>query len=144
MEFIQAENELKYAKQKYTNFCQSIKDCVTTLLNSGTVDENDESIKDMFERKIEEYYIYLKLDDLLKNFNTKFEEFEKLKYKISLIVGSFLPTTICQICLENQVDYFIDPCGHTICKACKLICENKTTVCHYCRGKRNTYKRLYL
>ena len=144
MEFIEAENLLKYAKEKYKHFCDTIKECIKSINNSGTFNENDESIKDIFDRKIDEYYHSLKLDDLLKNFNTKFEEFEKLKYKISLIVGSFLPTTICQICLENQVDYFIDPCGHTICKSCKLVCENKSTACHYCRASRNSYKRLYL
>jgi hypothetical protein len=143
-EFMKADNELKIAKEKYEKFCDSIRCCVDSLITSGSLDQSDEIIKNLFENKIVDYYSTLNMENLISNFKIKHEELEKLKYKISLIIGSFLPTTICQICLENQVDYFIDPCGHTICKACKLVCENKSNCCHYCRTPRNNYKRLYL
>ena len=79
----------------------------------------------------------------LNKYEEAYTEFEKTKIKISIISGTILPPTICQICLEHQVEYFLDPCGHTICKHCKVICENKPD-CHYCRTKKKGYKRLYL
>ena len=60
-----------------------------------------------------------------------------------MISGTIIPTITCQVCLENQIEYFVDPCGHTICKVCKVECE-KLKNCHYCRTPRNGYKRLYL
>ena len=69
--------------------------------------ENDILIKDILETKVENYYEKLNISFLIKNFDEKHLEFEKTKYKISTITCTLLPTTICQICLENQVDYFL-------------------------------------
>jgi hypothetical protein len=144
LDFVKSERELNDAKEKYTTFCESIKNCVHFIHNTGTTDENDIIIKEMLEKKIKDYYEKLNLNFLIQNFDEKNLEFEKTKYKISTITSTILPITTCQICLENQVEYFVDPCGHTICKTCKTTCENKSTCCHYCRTKKNGYKRLYI
>ena len=144
IEYIDADTRLNDAKTKYLHFTESIKDCLTHVIQYDIVDENDETIKTLLEDKVDTFYNQLKLDELLDEYTKKYEEFEKTKYKISIMTGVILPTTTCQICMENQVDYFIDPCGHTICKVCKLACENKSNKCHYCRTTRNTYKRIYL
>ena len=57
-------------------------------------------------------------------------------------LSSISNSTICQICLENQIEYFIDPCGHTICKKCAEKTLN-TPNCHYCRTKKNELKKLF-
>jgi hypothetical protein len=144
LDYMKSETELNEAKEKYTTFCESIKNCVHFIHKTGTADENDILIKEMLEKKIEDYYEKLNISFLIQNFDEKRLDFEKTKYKISTITGALLPTTICQICLENQVDYFVDPCGHTICKTCKNTCENKSKNCHYCRTVKNGYKRLYI
>ena len=144
LDYMKAETELNEAKEKYKTFCESIKNCIHFVHNTGTANENDILIKDILETKVENYYEKLNISFLIKNFDEKHLEFEKTKYKISTITGTLLPTTICQVCLENQVDYFIDPCGHTICKTCKTTCENKSLHCHYCRSIKNGYKRLYI
>lgn len=138
-----AETELNEAKEKYASFCESIKKCVNFVHNTGTADQNDILLRDILENKIDTYYTHLKIDELIKQYNIANLEFEKTKFKISTISNVVLPPTICQICLERQVDYFIDPCGHTICEQCKIKCE-KTTDCHYCRTKKKCYRRLYL
>ena len=143
MEYIDVDTKLNEAKTKYLKFSESIKECLGYLYGIND-HESDETIKTLLEDKIDVYYEQLKIDELLKDYTKKYEEFEKTKYKISIMTGVILPTTICQICMENQVDYFIDPCGHTICKLCKSLCENKSNKCHYCRTTRNTYKRIYL
>jgi len=144
LDYMKAETELNEAKEKYTTFCESIKNCIHFIYNTGTQVEQDIVIKELLEQKIETYYLKLNIDSLQEIYNEKFIEFEKTKYKVSTITGTILPTTICQICLENQVDYFIDPCGHTICKTCKTVCENKSLSCHYCRTIKKGYKRIYL
>jgi hypothetical protein len=142
LDYMKAENLLTESREKYTIFCENIKRCIESI--SQTPCESDNQLKKILEKKIEIYYTDLKLDTLMLDFNKKSEIFEKTKYQVSQLTGTFLPTTICQICLENQVEYFIDPCGHTICKNCKSTCENKDVKCHYCRTVRSSYRRLYL
>lgn len=45
----------------------------------------------------------------------------------------------CPICLTNEIDAFIDPCGHTLCTKC----SNKITYCHMCRTKVKVAKSIY-
>ena len=145
LNFMHSDNALKNAREKFTNFSENIQNCLKTIITCETeYSQDDVTLKKILEDKIESYYTFLDIDSLIDNFNKNFKEFERVKYKTSLLVGSILPTTICQICLENQVDYFIDPCGHTICKTCKQVCENKSNSCHYCRTQRKSYKKLYL
>ena len=143
LNYMKVETELNEAKEKYTTFCESIKNCVNFIYNTGTQMEQDTLIKELLEEKIESYYIKLDIDNLIKKHIEKSLEFEKIKYKMSMISGTIIPTITCQVCLENQIEYFVDPCGHTICKVCKVECE-KLKNCHYCRTPRNGYKRLYL
>jgi hypothetical protein len=143
MNFMKTETELNNAKEKYTTFCEHLKNCIHSINLCGKNDDTDILIKQMLEKKIEQYYTNLDMDKLIENYNNANTEFEKLKYKINTISGSIIPSTTCQICLENQVEYFIDPCGHTICKSCKTLCETNT-LCHYCRTIKTRYKRLYI
>lgn len=144
LEYIDVDTRLNEAKTKYLHFSDTIKDCIQCIIQNDIVDESDETIKTLLENKVDELYNRLKIEDLLEEYTKKYEEFEKTKYKISIMTGVILPTTTCQICMENQVDYFIDPCGHTICRICKAACENKSDKCHYCRTTRKMYKRIYL
>jgi len=45
----------------------------------------------------------------------------------------------CSICLENQPDTALDPCGHTICQSC----SNELSVCPYCRTLVKKTLRIY-
>jgi len=138
-----SENNMKNATEKYTSFCENIKSSVESIVQCGVNDESDKELINSLEKKIEIYYEKLNIPLLTEKYETDYTNFEKIKYKISSISGTVIPQTTCQICLENQVEYFIDPCGHTICKNCKLRCENSTS-CHYCRTTKKCYKRLYL
>ena len=55
-------------------------------------------------------------------------------------ISSILPSGICRICLESEVTYFIDPCGHTICGLCKELSKSLTT-CHTCRANITSLKK---
>jgi len=44
----------------------------------------------------------------------------------------------CPICITNEIDVFLEPCGHTLCHNC-----NKSTFCHMCRTKIKSARRLF-
>lgn len=44
----------------------------------------------------------------------------------------------CPICITNEIDVFLEPCGHTLCHNC-----NKSTFCHICRTKIKSARRLF-
>ena len=45
----------------------------------------------------------------------------------------------CSICLENQPNTALDPCGHTVCQSC----SNELSVCPYCRTLVKKTLRIY-
>lgn len=61
---------------------------------------------------------------------------------------SILRTTplvhICPICMTNDVDTFLEPCGHTICNDCisNKFC-NSSKFCYMCRTSVRGVRRLY-
>ena len=141
--FITSESELNEAKEKYSLFCENIKKTITSIDICGINDESDVLLKELIEKKIDSYYINLNLDQLKNNLNISFNKLQETKQKINIIFG-IIPVTICQICLENQIEYFVDPCGHTLCGVCKDKCVKVSSSCHYCRTNRNSFKRIYL
>jgi archaellum component FlaC len=46
---------------------------------------------------------------------------------------------VCPICLNNQVDVYINPCGHTCCTAC----IRNAKYCAFCRTRISQYSKLY-
>ncbi len=44
----------------------------------------------------------------------------------------------CPICITREVDTYLEPCGHTLCREC-----NRNTHCHMCRMKIRTSKNIY-
>jgi hypothetical protein len=45
---------------------------------------------------------------------------------------------ICPICLTNEVDIYLEPCGHTLCNSC-----NRSDFCHMCRTRVKTSKGIF-
>lgn len=46
----------------------------------------------------------------------------------------------CPICITNEVDVYLEPCGHTLCKSCN---QKQNTHCHMCRTKIKTSRNIY-
>jgi DNA repair ATPase RecN len=44
----------------------------------------------------------------------------------------------CPICITHEVDVYLEPCGHTLCRHC-----NRSPYCHMCRTKIKGKKSLY-
>lgn len=46
----------------------------------------------------------------------------------------------CPICITNEVDVYLEPCGHTLCKSCSRV---QNTHCHMCRTKIRSNRNIY-
>jgi hypothetical protein len=87
-------------------------------------------------------------DKLEKDSSTS-EEFEAVKkeYYSAIIKLKTLPKEVfsprtCVICFDAEIEYFLNPCGHTICGSCKD--KYRTNKCHICRKPNIEYRKLFL
>ena len=46
----------------------------------------------------------------------------------------------CPICITHEVDVYLEPCGHTLCKSCS---QMQKTHCHMCRTKIRSNRNIY-
>ena len=75
---------------------------------------------------------------LLEIQKDKLESLIKYLSKTYNIVKGTQLIHICPICLTNEIDSYIDPCGHTLCSHC-----SKVSYCHMCRTKVKMIKHMY-
>jgi len=127
-------------KKEYTKFTDNILILINTIKEFNT--SGDEVLIQLLTYKIQWYYSELKLESLKETTDALEKEYRIIKGLLSEFAG-FLPATACQICLENQINYFTDPCGHTICTQC-MEKSKGVRKCHFCRGSITSFKRLYL
>jgi hypothetical protein len=114
--------------------------CISEIVKDPS--EKDIQLRDLLNERTEWYYKELEMDALVEEEIELVSEFDFLKQTLADLSGLSGPT-LCSICMENQVSWFIDPCGHTLCKECKIKTE-KMSQCHYCREQKMKYGRLYL
>ena len=139
------ENSLLIEERRrlFNNFCTHISSSIQSIcdITKDNISDKDSQLKDLLNDRIDWYYQELDIDNLIdKEYDLK-SEFYFLKKTIKELSGLHL--TICSICMENQVGWFIDPCGHTLCTECKLRTET-SMYCHYCREPKHKFNRLYL
>lgn len=143
LSFTSSEQKFNKAKERYTTFCENITNCINSIISVPSNDKDtDFLLRDLLQSKIENCYEALQLETLKNDCETERTLFEQLKQNLKVFT-CIVPTTICQICFENQVEYFIDTCGHTLCATCKDKCVSYEN-CHLCRTKKGLYKRIYL
>ena len=135
LDILYNESSLKFKK-----FSDLVIATVNIIKDSN--DPDDTQLSDLLMDKIGRYFSILNLENLTNSVNSVNKEYSIIK-ELLLELSGTLPATVCQICLENQINYFMDPCGHTICTYCK---EKKPGLhkCHFCRANISTFKRLYL
>jgi hypothetical protein len=100
----------------------------------------DSSITSLLSDKLKEYSKLITIDPLKKEVDSLNNEMFILKESINSYLSIQHPC-ICSICLEKQIKYFIDPCGHTLCEKCK---DQINDSCYYCRTKIIQFKKLYI
>jgi hypothetical protein len=139
---IELEIEIENKTKLYNTFCKNIQDLVNHIILANEPCDEDIQLKDLLFKRIEWYYDSLKLEQLITDQFDVVGEYSFLKQTLRNLNGTLI-STVCTICLEKQVNWFIDPCGHCVCDDCKVKTE-QTSTCHYCRHKKTKYNKLYL
>uniref|UniRef100_A0A6C0B0D7 RING-type domain-containing protein n=1 Tax=viral metagenome TaxID=1070528 RepID=A0A6C0B0D7_9ZZZZ len=130
-------------RRQYASFCEHITNSITSIENLQLAELRPEDIqlKTILLNRVNTYYEDLEIDHLIDCEYKIKTEFEFLKK--TLIGLSSVSLTMCTICMEKQIEWFVDPCGHTLCDDCKSKTE-KLKTCHYCRTQKTKFSRLYL
>ena len=140
---IELEITISQKKKLYNQFCDSITESINCIKNiHNEPDTEDTKLISLLSERLEWYYNELGLYTLIESLNETEAEFYFLKSTLADLAGLNCPST-CSICMENQVSWYINPCGHTLCENCKNKCEG-SIYCHYCRNKISKYNRLYI
>lgn len=128
------------SKEKYSLFSENILKLVEVIKEFK--EEGDDKLLELLTNKIEWYYNELKIDSLKSECDSLKKEYLYIK-RLLLEFSGFIPATVCQICLDKQINYFISDCGHTLCTDC-MEKSKGIRKCHFCRNSIISFKRLYL
>jgi hypothetical protein len=140
---IETEIKLQEKQRLFDNFCNNIIKSVESISEITDQEESskDTMLKELLSDRIDWYHSQLGISHLLELEHDIRVEFEFLRK--SIIEISNLEPHVCVICMENQVLFFNDPCGHTLCGSCNIKTEQNKN-CHYCRVEKKITRRLYL
>jgi hypothetical protein len=139
---IEYEIKLENNKEKYTKYADLVISLISHIRENETATTENDEIINILYTKLNNYAVELEIDVLKKKVDSTNMDYLCIK-ELFFDLSGFLPSTTCNICLENQVNYFIDPCGHTLCTNCKEK-NPRLSNCHFCRTKITGLKRLYL
>ena len=113
--------------------------CINDLLSNQLVLE-DPSFKELLLSKQEEYSRILDIDSIKEKIGNINKELSILNETIKEVI-TLQDSSMCSVCMETRVEYFMNPCGHTLCGKCK---SNVKSRCHYCRTEILEFKKLFL
>ena len=141
---MEADVLFNYSNTEYTKYVKNILLVIEDIDNSSPESESEKNteLKELLSARIEWYHSFLNITELKKKCDSIDLEYSQIK-KLLFSFSSILPPTICQICISKTVEYFIDPCGHTLCRQC-MDKSNKLPKCHFCRNTIHKFKKLYL
>jgi hypothetical protein len=135
-------NQREDFKEEYSQKNELFKNFdsfITQLLNNQLVVE-DTLFKEVLLTKREEYSQILNLESIKEKIVSLNQELSILNESIKEVM-TLHDSSICSVCMETRVEYFMNPCGHTLCGKCKGIMTSK---CHYCRSEILEFKKLFL
>jgi hypothetical protein len=144
--------------QSENNYKESYKNCKKDLNKISDFKEFAMSIdtkyKDLDSNKINKCILEI-VEKISKDNNTHQLKQEYLKenyiynhylHKLVKYINGINVGNTCSICLQNKVDTFLDPCGHTACSACVEILKGDDEFncnCFICRKTVNKFHKLY-
>ena len=144
-----AEKEFKEVLNETSDEANKIKDFTTFMIQMDSK-YNDPEIKLLNKTMVD-------ISDKIRK-NSKCEELKKeyqkqnylmkyyLHHFIKKINGGNLGST-CSLCLQRQVDTFMNPCGHTGCSECIQILKSRgneyNTNCFMCRKLVTKFQKIY-
>ena len=149
----ESKEKLNVNKEKYSLFLDQINKVLKSIEkinNSSEPSEEDLVFKKILMSKLKEYSQLLNLEELQRDVQGLESDFKNLS-NVLKSVNSIQVACMCPLCLDNKVEYFLFPCGHTVCGKCnnknklsnQLSNQNKK-LCFYCRTEIQSIKTLYL
>ena len=110
------QEELGNIKEKISTI-ENMIDFVKKLPQDYKEDEESNKIVENMHQLSKKIISNEKITELKKKYITKYKELYKYIYLIRKI-NQFNSCNMCPLCFSNQVDHFLNPCGHTFCKEC--------------------------
>lgn len=137
------ESQINQIK-KYINFMTTLKDSNNEYKN---INDNIINLMNELSEKILDSN---KLQEVKDKYVTKRKEINSHLYLIQSI-NKYNIVGICPICLENKIDTYCNPCGHTACRNCldksSRITNNNNNLnvdkCPICRVYISDLRKLY-
>ena len=139
---IEADLLFNHNNKEYMKYSQNILSVIENINTGDSGYTEDTELKELLTNKLEWYYSNLNIQELQKKCDSILSEYYTIK-RLLFGLSSILPPTICQICISRNVEYFIDPCGHTLCSNC-MDKSIQLPKCHFCRNNIHKFKKLYL
>lgn len=141
---------LKYKHQMMT-YAEKVKTEQKELLENEKKLNNLQNAKYKIENIEDNNKVLSELYSLISEITKKQDEKRKThirtlqEYKYLFKIGTHYiqndPKHLCPICVSEEVDSAIVPCGHTLCSKCSLKCD--LTLCYVCRNSIEKVIKLY-
>lgn len=124
-------NKLDTMSNKLIKDTQSSKDIIDIPAPSEILNDSYKVFKETLDEKAKQ---------ILENINNQQKQIKQFA-KIFNTIQAFCGFRVCPICLNNEIEVYLAPCGHTYCKNC-----SKTTAisCHICKKRVNYAYPLFL
>lgn len=144
-QLVEERNNAVNSQYQLQNSCQSAYRDLSN--NVGAIsDDNQEVVNHLDNINYSLQSISEMLNASIKN---KIDELDSEIKKCAAVL-SYLSQTfqilkessvncMCPICLNNQVDVYINPCGHTCCNAC----IRNSRYCYLCRTRISQYNKIF-
>lgn len=139
------DNFKKELKKTHTEF-RSIQNSINKFNQTiGSQLEWVSNMPDCFDNKVIIENIeniirkYFEVEDVISLFKEYKNTYIKMMLLISFIPKEFMSKDTCSICLDNERNIVIVPCGHTCCSEC----SKTLTSCMVCRGSIEKKQKIF-
>ena len=139
IELNNTNNSIK-SLESYSNIAKKLEN---EYVNSSDSKQNINVILDNINEIVEKMRDNTRLNQAKQNFfNSRKKMLSYIQF-VKFINKDNLGST-CSLCFSNQVNHYINPCGHTICGSCKDNLDVKSyDSCVFCRKQIISINNLY-
>jgi hypothetical protein len=137
---MEIDSEIKKTSLEFSSKLENLKNLINSKNNNEDIQNYIDNIMYSFDciKTAFAPEISSKLNDLNKKIIKSHHIIQTLSKGYGILKNSNIGYT-CPICINNQVDVFIQCCGHTYCEKC----ISKSNYCYMCRIKVDKVSKLY-
>jgi hypothetical protein len=161
---ISIKMKILYNKNKYKSLCEKSNEVSKEIEKINDMIESYEKFSNLYSCILNKRSDYNVIDNIIEKLNSKNLEKQALDYEINNLITKnetlrniIIKTDnlfnnenkenknkiniLCKICDESDIEYCLNPCGHTFCKHCVSRLKN---TCFTCRSKINSKIKVYI